>query len=251
MRWIVDDHLAIGRAEGLFFLALLYLTAMAAGQALSFVYGYMAAAIAQSTLSGLRVRLFGHVQRLPASYFDRTPVGDVISRCTADIDTLDNVFTSGIATLVANLFRLVTIAAAMIFLSPMLSLAAAIVLPPLVLITRYFQLRIRDAERATRKAVGELNAHLQEILRGVEVIQAFRREARFVARFRHVLQRALDASNRSTVYASLYPPVTAVLTYAAIGFLLWVGTREAWGHSASRSGRSLHLRCCCSASSRR
>jgi ATP-binding cassette, subfamily B, multidrug efflux pump len=229
MRWIIDDHLAIGRAEGLFVLGLLYLAAMALGQALSFLYGYMAATMAQNTLRQLRARLFGHVQRLPASYFDRTPMGDIISRCTADIDTLDKVFTSGIATLVANLFRLVTIAVAMILLSPMLSLAAAVALPPLVLITRYFQVRIRDAERATRKAVGEMNAHLQEILRGVEVIQAFRREARFVRRFRQVLKRALDASNRSTIYASLYPPVTAVMTYAAIGFLLWIGTREPSG----------------------
>jgi ABC-type multidrug transport system fused ATPase/permease subunit len=123
----------------------------------------------------------------------------------------------------------VTIAAAMIVLSPMLSLAAAVTLPPLVVITRYFQVRIRDAERASRKAVGEMNAHLQETLRGAEVIQAFRREGRFVARFRQVLKRALGASNRSTIYASIYPPVTALMTYSAIAFLLWIGTRDPSG----------------------
>ena len=181
-------------------LALLYLGATALGQGLAFVYGYLAAAVAQGVLSDLRVRLFAHLQRLPASYFDRTPLGDAISRCTADIDTLDTVFTSGVATLVANLFRLVTIAAAMVILSPMLSLAAAVVLPPLVVVTRFFQVRIRDAERASRRAVGEMNTHLQETLRGVEVIQAFKREASFVDRFRRVLQRVLQASTapRST-----------------------------------------------------
>ena len=184
--------------------------------------------MAQGVLSNLRVRLFGHLQRLPASYFDHTPLGDAISRCTADIDTLDTMFTSGVATLVANLFRLVTIAAAMIILSPMLSLAAAVSLPPLVVVTRYFQVRIRDAERASRRAVGEMNTHLQETLRGVEVIQAFRREASFVARFRQVLQRVLQAANRSTIYSSFYPPMTALMTYSAIAFLLWAGTREAF-----------------------
>ena len=229
IRWIIDDHLAVGNGEGLFVLALAYLAATAFGQGLAFVYGYLAATVAQDVLATLRVQLFGHLQRLPASYFDRTPLGDAISRCTADIDTLDTVFTSGVAALVANLVRLLTIAAAMIILSPMLSLAAAVVLPPLIIITRYFQLRIRDAERANRRAVSEMNTHLQEALRGVEVIQAFRRESSVVARFRQVLARLLRASNRSTLYSSFYPPVTALLTYSAIAFLLWAGTRDAFG----------------------
>jgi ATP-binding cassette subfamily B protein len=208
--------------------ALLYLSAMALGQGLAFVYGYQAAAVAQGALSDLRVRLFDHLQRLPASYFDRNPLGDAISRCTADVDTLDTMFTSGVATLVANLFRLITIAVAMIILSPMLSLVAAVVLPPLIVVTRFFQVRIRDAERASRRAVGEMNTHLQETLRGVEVIQAFRREASFVGRFRQVLRRVLRASNRSTIYSSLYPPMTALMTYSAVAFLLWAGTRDAF-----------------------
>jgi ATP-binding cassette subfamily B protein len=228
IRWIVDDHLTIGRPEGLALLAALYLAATALGQVLAFAYGYLAAHVAQGVLSGLRVQLFGHYQRLPAAYFDRTPLGDAISRCTSDVDTLDTVFTSGVAALVANLVRLITIGCAMLLLSPMLSLAAAIALPPLVILTRYFQLRIRDAERANRRAVAEMNTHLQDSLRGVEVIQAFRSESHFVARFRQVLLRLLKASNRSTLYSSFYPPVTALMTYALIAFLLWTGTREAF-----------------------
>ena len=100
--------------------------------------------------------------------------------------------------------------------------------PPLVIVTRYFQVRIRDAERANRRAVSEMNTHLQEALRGVEVIQAFGREASFVARFRQVLKKLLRASNRATLYSSFYPPVTALMTYSAIAFLLWAGTREAF-----------------------
>lgn len=228
VRWIVDDYLAVGRSDGLLVLAVLYLAATAFGQGLAFVYGYMAATVAQAALSTLRVRLFDRLQRLPAGYFDRNPLGDAISRCTADIDTLDTMFTSGVATLVANLVRLVTIAAAMVILSPAMSLAAAALLPPLVVVTRYFQLRIRDAERANRRAVGEMNTHLQETLRGVEVIQAFRREPDFIARFRRVLRQVLRASNRATLYASFYPPVTALMTYSAIAFLLWAGTRDAF-----------------------
>jgi ATP-binding cassette subfamily B multidrug efflux pump len=236
VRWIVDDHLAAGKADGLLLLALLYLGAAALSQGLAFAYGYLAASVAQGILSRLRVRLFAHLQRLPAAYFDRTPLGDAMSRCTADIDTLDTMFTSGVATLIANLFRLVTIAAAMIILSPVLSLAAAVMLPPLVIVTRFFQVRIRDAERANRRAVGEMNIHLQETLRGVEVIQAFKREASFVDRFRQVLKRLVQASNRATVYSSFYPPVTALMTYGAIAFLLWAGTRDAFAASGITIG---------------
>ena len=229
LRSIIDHHLAVGRTQGLLLLAVLYLGATALGQGMTLAYGYLAAAVAQHVLSGLRVRLFAHLQRLPTSYFDCTPLGDVISRCTADVETLDTVFTTGVATLVANLFRLVTIAAAMVILSPALSLAAALVVPPLVVITRFFQIRIREAERANRLAVGLMNTHLQETLRGVEIVQAFGREASLVTSFRRVLSQVVNAYNRSSLYSSFYPPVTAVMSSTAIAFLLWVGTREAFG----------------------
>jgi ABC-type multidrug transport system fused ATPase/permease subunit len=102
----------------------------------------------------LRIRLFAHLLRLPASYGDRVPIGDVTSRCTADVETLDTVFSSGVALLLAHLVRLVTIAGAMALMSPGLSLVAALVAAPLVLITRVLQVRVRQAERQTRVAIG-------------------------------------------------------------------------------------------------
>src|SRR6185295_5631599 len=114
--------LLVGRSAGLLLLALLYLAASAAVQAMTFLYSYLAATIAQGVLSRLRVRLFAHLQRLPASYFDRTPLGDVISRCTSDVETLDTVFSSGVAVLVANLVRLLTIGAGMVVMSARLAL---------------------------------------------------------------------------------------------------------------------------------
>ncbi len=227
VRSIVDDHLTLGRKSGLLALAGLYLGATAGVQALTFLYGYLAAAVAQRVLNALRVRLFAHFQRLPAAYFDRTPLGDVISRCTADVETLDTVFTTGVATLVADMFRLVTIAATMLLLSPPLSAVAVLVVPPLVVVTRFFQVRVRDAERANRIAVGLMNTHLQESLRGIEVVQAFGQEASFVARFRTVLRGVVAAYNRSAFFSSLYPPTTALLSASAAAFLLWAGTRDA------------------------
>lgn len=226
IRTIVDAHLTASQPDGVLFLALLYLGAAAGMQLMTFVYNYLAATIAQGVLSTLRVRLFAHVQRLPTRYFDRTPLGDLISRCTADIETLDTIFSSNVALLVANLARLGTITVAMLALSLPLSLVAALTLAPLVLITRFLQVRLRRAERETRLAMGAINARLQENLGGTEVIRAFRREPEFVAGFRRILCRGLAASNRSTFFSAVYTPMTAILSALAVAALLWAGTQD-------------------------
>jgi ATP-binding cassette subfamily B protein len=229
IRAIVDDHLMAGRHDGLLRLAVLYLAASAAVNGMTFLYGYLAATIAQGALSRLRVRLFAHLHRLPASFFDRTPLGDVISRCTADVEMLDTVFSSGVAVLVANLVRLLTMAAGMLLLSAPLALVAALVLPPLVWVLRFLQVRVRDAERANRTAVGALTARLHESLRGAEVIRAFGREDEATRGFRQTLGRALAASNRAILYSAFYMPVTAILAAVAVTFLLVAGTQHAVG----------------------
>ena len=226
IRTIVDDHLVVGRSTGLLLLGALYLGASAAVQAMTFLYGYLAATVAQGVLAALRVRLYAHVQQLPVSMIDRMPSGDVVSRCTADVEALETVFSSGIAVLVANLVRLLTLTAGMAALSVPLTLVAALVAPPLVVALRYLQVRVRQSERTTRIAIGALTAHLQEHLRGIEVIRAFGREADAIGRFRRVLGTALAASNRATRYSALYTPVTAILSALAVAALLWAGTRE-------------------------
>ena len=154
-------------------LGLAYFVATAALQGTTFLTSYLIALAAQGVLHDLRVRLFAHLQRLPLVYYDRTPIGDAISRCTADIETINVMFTSGVAVLAAELVRLVTIAATMLVLSVQLTLLAALTIPVLVVVTRIIQVRVRTAERAIRRAIGDLNTHLQEALAGVEVIRAF------------------------------------------------------------------------------
>jgi ATP-binding cassette subfamily B multidrug efflux pump len=235
VRTITDKYLVLGRTEGLLMLAFLYLGATAGVQVITFVYSYMAALVAQGGLYELRVRLFAHLQRLPISYFDRTPQGDIISRCTADIETIDVLFSSGVSTLVGNLFRIGAVVIAMVALSPFLALVSLMVILPLAFVTRFIQVRVRDAERENRLAVGALNTHLQEDLGGTEVIRAFGREDVFLARFRLALRRNLLASNRSTLYSAFYPPVTALLAALATAVLLRVGA----GRSLTATGVSI------------
>ncbi len=231
---VVDQHLTPGRADGLLTLGLLYLGSVVASQAVNFAAIYLTAIVAQDALRALRVRLADHLQRLPLGYYDRTPIGDIISRSTADVETVDTLFSTGAINLVGNLVRLLTAFGAMLLLSVPLTLVALLSVPPLAAITRFFQLRVRSAERDTRHAVGLLNTHLQETIGGVDVIRAFGREETFTARFRLALRTALLATNRSTLYSSLYTPIMVFLAAAATSLLLWSGTAgftAAWGVS--------------------
>ena len=227
VRHVIDHNLTPHRTAGLAPAALLYLAASAATIALTAAYGYLAATVAQRSLAGLRTRLFSHLLHLPTGYHDRTPIGDSISRCTADIEAIDDLFSSSVATLLGQSVQLVTVAITMLALSPPLTAAAAVFMPPVALITGYLRRRIRDAERDTRTAIGLLNTQLQEDLSGAEVIRAFGRQAAFTDRFRLALTGWLRATNKSTFYNAFYAPSLGLLSALATALLLWLS-----GHNA-------------------
>ena len=226
---IIDSHLAVRKPEGLLPLALLYLAATAAAAITGFLVDYLTATAAQSALRDLRVRLFAHLQKLPLRWFDRTPLGDTISRCTADVDTIDTLFSSGLVSVASDLFRLISISAAMVMLSPFLTLVATVVIPPVYFITRAFRTRVRDAERDTRKATGMVNVRLQEYLGAVEVIRAFGRERAFAFRFVCELKKMLRAFNRSNLFSTFYSPMMAMLSACAAAVILYAGASGAVG----------------------
>jgi len=233
-RKLFDEHLARGRMDGVLNIAILYLAVTAFSQAISFVITYLTAIASQGALHSLRVRLFAHLQGLPMSYFDRNPLGDSISRCTADVDTLDTLFSSGVVSVITDLVRMLTLLVAMLLLSPMLTAISSIVIIPVILVTNAFRIRIRDAERANRRAVGAMNTELQEILGGLEVIRAFGREALFGTKFRAALRQAVAAFNRATISAAADVPVMALLSISIVAVLLWFSSARgfhSWGIS--------------------
>jgi ATP-binding cassette subfamily B protein len=220
--------------NGLLVLALLYLAAIMFADVVNFGVTYLTAWVAQHALRNLRVDLFAHLQHLPLGYHDRSPLGDVISRCTADVDTVDTLFTTGVSNLLLRLVQLVTTFIAMALLSPPLAILAIVLLPPLALATRYFQVHIRDAERQRRKAISLLNVYLQETLSGMEVVRAYYREGTMLNRFQHALQKTLAAFWYSEKYNMYYTPSLTVLVALCVTLLLWSGTSrigQAWGLS--------------------
>jgi len=234
LRRIVDDCLARGRSDGLLLLAVLYLAAVGCANILGFLTGYLTAYAAQGALHDLRVKLFAHLLCLPAGYHDQNPVGDSISRCTNDVETISALFSAGVTNVMADLVRLVAVLCAMVVLSPVLTAVTLTVIVPAFLTARFFQVRVRRAERDTRQAVGVLNTHLQETLTGAEIISTFGRQSAFAQRFRQALRTMLRVSNRSTLYSSLYTPTMTLLASLATALLLWAGAAKlpaGWGVS--------------------
>lgn len=225
LRRVVDQHLKVGAAEGLGLLATLYALTFVAVQGVSFLQTYVATAVGQNALRDLRIRLFRRLGRLPISYFDRTPVGDTISRCTSDVDAVGMLFSSTLLGVFSELVRLGGIVAAMLALSPRLTLVALIAVPIVALVSRWFRRPMLAAERATRLRIGETNAQLQETLTGMEVIRAFQQEETFQSRFRRTQDGFLRAADRSGLYDSIFSPLIETLKALSIALLLWYGTR--------------------------
>ena len=179
--------------------------------------------IGQRVMYDLRMQIFGHLQRLSIGYFDRNPVGRLMTRVTSDVETLNELFSSGVVTIFGDVFTLVAIMGMMLAIDVRLALVTFAVIPLVWLTARIFRRRVRQAFGDIRVRLARLNAFLQERLSGMRVVQLFGREEDTARRFGVLNQDHLEAHLRSiTVYAVFFPAVE-VLTAVAMALLLWYG----------------------------
>ena len=197
---------------------------------LSFGFDYahtvLTAWLGQRVMFDLRVELFGHLQRLSLRFFDRNPVGRLMTRVTGDVEVLNELFSSGVVTVFGDLFTLVFIFAAMLAMDWRLSLVTFAVLPFVFLAAFVFRGLIRNAYREIRVRVARVNAFLQERISGIRVIHLFGREADTHRRFEAVNRDHLDAQLRSITYYAAFFPVIEVLTAVSLALILWYGGGE-------------------------
>jgi len=204
-------------------LALLALGALVLEFACDYGQTYITAWMGQRVMGDLRLALFGHLQQLSVPYFDRHPVGRLMTRVTNDVETLNELFSSGVVTVFGDIFTLVAIVTMMLVLDWRLALVAFAVIPVMAFAAATFRSHVRDAFREIRSRVARLNVALQEHLSGMRVIQLFGREGAMAATFGRVNREHLDAHLRSiTVYAVFFP-VVEFLSSVALALLLWYG----------------------------
>jgi ATP-binding cassette subfamily B protein len=179
--------------------------------------------IGQRVMYDLRMTIFGHLQRLSISYFDRNPVGRLMTRVTSDVETLNELFSSGVVTIFGDVFTLVAIMGMMLALDWRLALVTFGVIPLVWLTARIFRRRVREAFGDIRVRLARLNAFLQERLSGMRVVQLFGREEDAARRFGALNRDHLEAHLRSITIYAVFFPVVEVLTAIAMALLLWYG----------------------------
>jgi ATP-binding cassette subfamily B protein len=201
----------------------LYLATLLADFVVEYGGTLLTSYIGQRVMYDLRMQIFGHLQRLSIGYFDRNPVGRLMTRVTSDVETLNELFSSGVVTIFGDAFTLVAIMGMMLAIDVRLALVTFAVIPLVWLTARIFRRRVRQAFGDIRVRLARLNAFLQERLSGMRVIQLFGREEDTARRFGALNRDHLEAHLRSiTVYAVFFPAVE-VLTAVAMALLLWYG----------------------------
>jgi ATP-binding cassette subfamily B protein len=176
--------------------------------------------LGQRVMRDLRLQIFSHLQRLSIAFFDRTPVGRLITRVTSDVEALNELFTAGVVAGVGDLFTLAVISVVMLIIDWRLALAAFAVIPFVVLVSHVFRKNVRDAYRDIRVRIARINAFLQERLTGMRVVQLFGREADEARRFDEANRSHLSAHVRSIRIYALYFPAIELLTSVALASLI-------------------------------
>jgi ATP-binding cassette subfamily B protein len=204
-------------------LALIALGALLFEFVLEYVQALVTTYIGQRVMRDLRLQIFEHMQRLSIPYFDRNPVGRLMTRVTSDVETLNELFSSGVVTVFGDLFTLAAIMVLMLVADWRLALVAFSVIPFVYLLARVCRRRVRDAFRDIRLLLARLNSYLQEHLSGMRVVQLFAREPASAREFGGINEEHLRAHLRSVTIYALFFPAIEILTAIALALVLWYG----------------------------
>jgi ATP-binding cassette subfamily B protein len=179
--------------------------------------------VGQQTMYDLRKEIFSHLQRLPMSFFDRSPIGRLVTRSTTDVDALNDLFASGVVAMLNDFVLLIAMATVLFKWHKMLALATLSPLPFMILLTYFFRNRVRDANRRIRTAIARINAFLQEHVSGMAVVQLFNRELKSRAKFEELNRTHMVAYKDAIDAFSLFYPGVEFLSMTGIALLSWVG----------------------------
>ncbi len=222
----VDDHILPGDVAGLNRIVLVFVGLLVFQFLADVAQRLVTQMVGQWVMYDIRKAIFAHLQRLPVKFFDRTPIGRLMTRNTNDVDALNELFTDGVVAVFSDVFTLIAIMAYMFYMDASLALWVCATVPVMFGVTFWFQGRMLRAFRLARSRLARLNAYLQENITGMSVVQLFGRENRHAERFDGVNGRYLNANLESTLYYSLYFPIMQLLGSAATALVIWQGSND-------------------------
>ena len=222
----IDQAFPAGDTRLLGLLAALYVGSLLVAALLEYVQTLLTTWIGQRVMEDLRSQIFAHLQRLELAFFDRNPVGRLMTRVTSDVEALNEMFTSGVVTIFGDVFTIGAIVTAMLILDWQLALVTFTVLPLVFASAWLFRTRVRRAYRDIRLRLARINAFLQEGISGMSVTQLFRQEEQTFHRFDAINRDHLSAHLRSITYYALFFPTVEILAAVAMALIIWYGGSE-------------------------
>lgn len=219
----IDRHIATGDLAGLDAIVLLFLAVLGGSFVAEFFETYLLQRTGQQIMFDLRSQIYRHLQRLDVAFYDRTPVGRLMTRVTGDVDALNDLFTSGVVSVFGDVFTLVGIMAILLTMDWRLALVTFSVLPLIVLVTQWFRRNVRESYRAVRALIARINGFLQEAITGMATVQLFRREAGTLAKFDDLNTAHRDANIASIFYYAVFYPCVEIVGALATALIIWWG----------------------------
>ncbi len=220
---LLSRYLSPRPAHGVSQLAGIYFGSLLLGFLLEFMQTYLLQWMGQKVMFDMRRQIFSHMQRMHIGFFDKNPVGRLVTRLTSDVDALNELFTSGIFAIFEDVFVLIGIVAVMLSMSWWLALLTFSVLPLILLITQVFRKYVRESYRRIRAAVARINAYTQEHVSGMPLVQLFNRQARAYSDFEAINRTHMIAFKDSILAYALYYPGVELLSTIAVALVVWIG----------------------------
>ena len=223
MKLAIDRYIANGDLRGVDRIALAFLAILIGSFVLEFVQTWTLQMTGQRIMYDMRMQIYRHLQRIDLQFYDRNPVGRLMTRVTTDVDVLNDMFTSGVVSIFGDIFTLAGIMIVLVTMDWRLALVTFAVLPLIVLVTQWFRRNVRESYRTVRAWVARINAFLQEHITGMPTVQLFRRERRTFERFDEINRKHRDANIDSILFYAVFYPAIEVIGALASALIIWFG----------------------------
>jgi ATP-binding cassette subfamily B multidrug efflux pump len=226
IQYTIDHNVAAGDYQGMVYMMLLLLGLLVLQAFAEYIHTYMSGWLGQQVIRDIRTKLYEHLINLRLRFFDKTPIGRLVTRTISDVETLADVFSEGLAAIVSDLLQIIFIVGVMFYIDWRMALLSLATLPLLLISTYIFKEKIKVAFNDVRNAVASLNTFVQEHITGMNIVQIFGSEKREFEKFKVINEEHRQSNLRSVLYYSIYFPVAEIIAAAGIGLLVWYGAQS-------------------------
>ncbi len=233
VQYTLDHDVAFGNYDGLVKMMIILLGILIFQSITQYIHTYLSGWLGQQVIRDIRERLYAHIISLRLRFFDKTPIGRLVTRTISDVETLADVFSEGIAAMAGDLLQIIFLLGFMFYEDWRLALLSLSTIPLLLISTYVFKEKIKVAFSDVRNAVANLNTFVQEHITGMNIVQIFGSEKREFEKFKDINEDHRQANLRSVLYYSIYYPVAEIIAAAGIGLLVWYGARGVINYEAS------------------